>query len=168
MRFTLIDRILQLKAGEEITAVKTVSLAEDYLADHFPLFPVLPGVFMLEAMTQASAWLIRYTEDFAHSVVLLKEARNVKYADFVEPGRMLTLTSKLLKEDSHTSTLKAEGAVDGKLHVSARLILERYNLADQNPEDEPNDRAALHDLRALFALLYRPEDLPPAAGQTTV
>jgi 3-hydroxyacyl-[acyl-carrier-protein] dehydratase len=167
MRFTLIDRILELKAGEEITAVKSVSLAEDYLADHSPLFPVLPGVFMLEAMTQSCAWLIRYTEDFAHSVVLLKTARNIKYADFVEPGSTLTLTAKLLKEDAHTTTMKAEGAVDGKSHVSARLILERYNLADSNPEDAPNDQQAIQDLRALFALLYRPQGNEMAVGQTT-
>ena len=57
MRFTLVDRILELQAGQEITAVKNLSLAEEYLADHFPLFPVLPGVLMLEAMTQAGAWL---------------------------------------------------------------------------------------------------------------
>ncbi len=43
MRFTLIDRILELKPGEEIRAIKSLSLSEDYLADHFPLFPVLPG-----------------------------------------------------------------------------------------------------------------------------
>jgi 3-hydroxyacyl-[acyl-carrier-protein] dehydratase len=167
MRFTLIDRILELKAGEEITAVKSLSLAEDYLADHFPLFPVLPGVFMLEAMTQASAWLIRYTEDFAHSVVVLKEARNVKYADFVEPGSTLTVTAKLLKEDQRTTTMKAEGAVGGNAHVSARLILQRYNLAETNPEEEPNDQEAIKDLRALFALLYRPQGSQTAAGPTT-
>jgi 3-hydroxyacyl-[acyl-carrier-protein] dehydratase len=167
MRFTLIDRILELKAGEEITAVKSLSLAEDYLADHFPLFPVLPGVFMLEAMTQASAWLIRYTEDFAHSVVVLKEARNVKYADFVEPGSTLTVTAKLLKEDQRTTTMKAEGAVDGNAHVSARLTLQRYNLAETSPEEEPNDQEAIKDLRALFALLYRPQGSETTAGPTT-
>ena len=53
MRFTLIDRIVELEQGARITAVKSVSLAEEYLRDHFPRFPVLPGVMMLEAMTQA-------------------------------------------------------------------------------------------------------------------
>ena len=54
MRFTLLDRIVEVEPGKSITAVKAVSLSEEYLADHFPRFPVLPGVFMLEAMTQAS------------------------------------------------------------------------------------------------------------------
>ena len=53
MRFTLIDRITELKPGVSITAVKGLTLAEEYLQDHFPRFPVMPGVLMLEAMFQA-------------------------------------------------------------------------------------------------------------------
>ncbi len=53
MRFWLLDRICSFEPDTELTAVKNVSLAEEYLADHFPDFPVLPGVFMLEAATQA-------------------------------------------------------------------------------------------------------------------
>ena len=90
MRFTLLDRIVEVDPGKSITAVKAVSLSEEYLADHFPRFPVLPGVFMLEAMTQAAAWTIRLGEDFANSIVVLRAARNVKYGDFVEPGRVLS------------------------------------------------------------------------------
>jgi len=72
MRFTLLDRITDIDPGKSITAVKAVSLSEEYLGDHFPRFPVLPGVFMLEAMTQAAAWTIRLGEDFAHSIVVLR------------------------------------------------------------------------------------------------
>ena len=79
MRFLLIDRIVDFQPGARITAVKSLTMAEEYLADHFPNFPVMPGVLMLEAMTQAAAWLIRLSEDFAHSVILLKQAGNVKY-----------------------------------------------------------------------------------------
>ena len=165
MRFSLIDRIVALKAGEEITAVKSLSLAEDYLAEHFPLFPVLPGVFMLEAMTQAGAWLVRYSEDFAHSVVVLKEARNVKYADFVEPGNILTLQARLLKQDQRTATLKAEGLVDGKSNVSARLVLERYNLAETNADDAEMDLRSIRDQRELFRILHRPSATAAADQQ---
>ena len=66
MRFTLLDRVVAIEPGKSITAVKSVTLAEEYLGDHFPRFPVLPGVLMLEAMTQAAAWTIRLGEDFAH------------------------------------------------------------------------------------------------------
>ena len=51
MRFVLIDRIQEIVPGQSLTAVKNLSLAEEYLADHFPGFPVMPGVLMLEGMT---------------------------------------------------------------------------------------------------------------------
>ena len=65
MRFLLIDRITELEPQKSITAVKNLSLAEEYLADHFPGFPVMPGVLMLETLVQAGGWLIRHSEDFA-------------------------------------------------------------------------------------------------------
>ena len=57
VKFNLVDRIEHL-SDDRIVGVKYVSLAEEYLADHFPRFPVLPGVMMLEAMTQAAGWLL--------------------------------------------------------------------------------------------------------------
>ena len=77
MKFGLIDRIVELARGERIVAVKAVSLAEEYLADHFPTFPVLPGVLMLEGMAEAAAWLVRDARDFRETVILLRRARNV-------------------------------------------------------------------------------------------
>ena len=111
MRFTLIDRVVELVPGARITAVKNLSMAEEYLADHFPGFPVMPGVLMLEAMTQAAAWLVRSSEDFAHSMVVLKEARNVKYANFVEPGQTLSVVAEIMDQAPHEVRLKASGSV---------------------------------------------------------
>ena len=105
MRFCLLDRITELVPGVQITAVKRLRPDEDYLDDHFPRFPVMPGVLMLEAMFQASAWLVRQSEGFAHSVVILKEARNVKYFDFITPGQELVVTAEILKQDESTTTL---------------------------------------------------------------
>ena len=109
-------------------------MAEEYLADHFPNFPVMPGVLMLEAMTQAGAWLVRLSEDFAHSMVVLKQAGNVKYGQFVEPGQTLTVTAEILSQDGDGDEVKAQGTVDGRTTVSGRLVLERYNLADRDPD----------------------------------
>ena len=157
MRFTLIDRIVDLTPGEKITALKNLSMAEEYLADHFPGFPVMPGVLMLEAMTQASAWLIRASEDFAHSIVLLKEARNVRFANFLQPGQTLTVTAEILDQDEHRTRLKTSGNVDGNPTVSARLVLERFNLAQERPDRQLADDVVKLKLRELFSLLYQPQ-----------
>ena len=156
MRFTLIDRIVELEPGVRITAVKNLTMAEEYLSDHFPRFPVMPGVLMLEAMTQASAWLVRVTEDFAHSMVLLKQAANVKYGQFVEPGETLTVTAEILKMGEKDTRLKARGTVGGRTTVGGRLVLARYNLADARPEHATIDRATKAELRKTYSLLCQP------------
>ncbi len=156
MRFSLLDRIDELQLGERIAAVKTLSLAEEYLADHFPQFPVMPGVLMLEAMTQAGAWLVRAGEDFRHSMVVLQEAKNVKYGQFIEPGQTLQVTAEIVKQTDGETTLKASGSVEGRTTVSGRLVLQRYNLADREPSLAASDEVVRREMRELFALLWRP------------
>src|SRR6478736_8685095 len=114
MRFVLIDRIIDLKPGQSLVAIKNLSLAEEYLADHFPGFPVMPGVLMLEALTQAGAWLLRDMEDFAHSIIVLKQAKTIKYGSFVEPGRQLELRVNLAAHDERETSLKGVGVIDGQ------------------------------------------------------
>ncbi len=156
MRFSLIDRIDELEPGARIAAVKALSMAEEYLADHFPGFPVMPGVLVLEAMTQAGAWLVRASEDFAHSLVVLREARAVKYGQFVEPGQTLRVTAEIAGQTDRETTLKARGAIDGSTIVGARLVLERYNLVDKHPERASADETVKQEMRSLFALLWQP------------
>jgi 3-hydroxyacyl-[acyl-carrier-protein] dehydratase len=157
MRFCLLDRITDLQRGTKITAVKLLRPDEDYLRDHFPRFPVMPGVLMLEAMFQASAWLVRDAENFKHAVVALKEARNVKYSDFVTPGKQLVVTSELLKQDETTATLKTQGTVDGNPAVSGRLVLERYNVGDRFPIRGNCDPYIRRWMRNVFDRLMTPE-----------
>src|SRR3954469_25490659 len=106
MKFNLLDKIEDL-SDTRIVAVKHVSLAEEYLADHFPTFPVLPGVMMLEALTQAAAWLLHRRSNFARSFAVLKEARNVKYGNFVAPGNALRVEVEYFKPtDAGGATFK--------------------------------------------------------------
>jgi 3-hydroxyacyl-[acyl-carrier-protein] dehydratase len=134
VKFNLIDKIEQID-GQRIVAVKYVSLAEEYLADHFPTFPVLPGVMMLEALTQAAGWILHRRRDFACSMAVLKEARNVKYGHFVGPGNHLRVEVDLSKEtEAGRATFKASGMVGQSQALSARLELAYFNLADRQPE----------------------------------
>ncbi len=87
MHFDLVDHIVEIDAGRIVT-LKQVSSAEEYLLDHFPSFPVLPGVLMLEAMVQAARRLLVQTVPEADRFVL-GVARNIKYGSFVRPGDTL-------------------------------------------------------------------------------
>jgi len=153
MRFNLVDRILEFEPGRRIQTVKHLTMAEEYLADHFPTFPVMPGVLMLHALVESSAWLLRVSEDFRHSIVALREARNVKYGNLVEPGKSLMLTVEVVDLDNVNATFKGKGEVDGNSTVSARFTVTRYNLRDRNPAFEGTDAKLIEHWRARFALL---------------
>ncbi|MHB1557357.1 MAG: 3-hydroxyacyl-ACP dehydratase FabZ family protein [Isosphaeraceae bacterium] len=169
MRFVLIDRILEVEtqrcrlAGASslsgplprLTAVKNLSLAEEYLSDHFPGFPVMPGVLMLEALTQAGAWLVRDMEDFASSIIVLKQARTIKYGSFVEPGRQLELKVEMTGYDERECQFKGAGVIDGQDMVKGRFILTRYNLRDRNPDLHATDASIVAGLRDLYTTLRK-------------
>src|SRR5947209_10435422 len=106
MRFHLVDRIIEVNAGKSLRAVKNLTLGEEYLADHFPTFPVMPGVLMLHTLVEAGAWLLRVTDDFRDSVIVLREARNVKYGSFMEPGRQMSVNVELVERGSGRATFK--------------------------------------------------------------
>jgi 3-hydroxyacyl-[acyl-carrier-protein] dehydratase len=153
MRFNLIDRVEDVQPGVALRAVKNLTLGEEYLADHFPAFPVMPGVLMLQTLVEAGAWLLRASEDFAHSVVVLREARNVKYGSFMEPGRRMAVSVELTERTAAAATFKGRGEAEGQMAVSARLTLAAYNLRDRDPALADADRRLIEHLRARWALL---------------
>ncbi len=155
MRFVLIDRILEVDPGKSLVAVKNLSLAEEYLADHFPGFPVMPGVLMLEAMAQAGAWLIRETDDFAHSIILVKQAKTIKYGSFVEPGRQLQLRVEIVQHGEKDTTFKGKGIIDDQVMVQGRFTLTRYNLRERDPDLAATDASIVEGLRELHATLRK-------------
>ena len=158
MRFTLIDRVTAVRPGESVTGVKSLSRAEEYLGDHFPGFAVMPGVLMVEAMVQASAWLLRVTDDFAHSQITLAEAKAVKFNSFITPGQTLTVTAVIHRRDGARTTLKATGARGGTTCVSARLTLLCENRADRpGAASSPDKRADAAAKDAALRERYRRE-----------
>src|SRR5207253_2268454 len=153
MRFNLVDRILEVRPGQAIKAAKNLTLGEEYLADHFPTFPVMPGVLMLQTLVEAGAWLLRVTEDFRYSVIVLREAKNVKYGTFMEPGRQMVVSTELVEQDGGLATFKGKGEVDGVSTVSARLTLACFNLRDRNPALQETDERLVRHLREQCRLL---------------
>lgn len=155
MRFNLVDRLLDFEPGKRIRMAKNLTLAEEYLADHFPTFPVMPGVLMLETLVEAGAWLVRLTEDFRHSVIVLREARGVKYGNFMEPGKTLVVTAETEAIDPKAAevTFKGKGEMEGTSTVSAKFTLTRYNLRDRNPGLETVDKRIVEHYRGLHLVL---------------
>jgi 3-hydroxyacyl-[acyl-carrier-protein] dehydratase len=111
MRFDLVDRILEL-GPERIVTLKQVSLAEEYLQDHFATFPVLPGVMMLEAMVQAGRRLVEHGGYPAWGTPLvLGRVRALKYGQFVKPGAGLRVEVHLVRQEGESYELKGEGTL---------------------------------------------------------
>jgi 3-hydroxyacyl-[acyl-carrier-protein] dehydratase len=153
MRFNLVDRIVEVAPGRLIRASKNLTLGEEYLADHFPTFPVMPGVLMLQTLVEAGAWLLRASDDFRHSVIVLREARGVKFGTFMQPGSRMAITVELAEQDGQLAHLKGKGEVDGNPTVAARLTLCRYNLCERDSALKAVDERIVRDLRARYRTL---------------
>ena len=165
MKFHLVDKIESIEPGRRIVTVKAVSLAEEYLADHFPTFPVLPGVLMLEALVQSAAWLVRLQQGFAKSVIVVAAARNVRYAGLVRPGSLLRCEAEAKSIDETCAKFKASALVcdapgaPARKAVTATLELRCFNLAEKHAYLAAADAAIVAGLRQRFELIA-----PRAAG----
>lgn len=160
MKFCLIDRIERIEPGKRIVGIKTLSLAEEYLADHFPAFPVMPGVLMLESLVQTAAWLVRLEQDFSKSMVVLSAARNIRYGNFVAPGGTLRIEAELLGIDGDIARFKGSGTVDdGQSAVQGRFELKCFNVADFFRPAAAADERIIAQMRERFKLIGGSEAL---------
>jgi len=153
MRFILIDKVVSLENGKQIKAVKSVSLAEEYLADHFPTFPVLPGVLLLEGLIESASWLVRRTENFAHSMILLEQARNVKYKSFLAPASQIEYTVEAKVIEENISSFTGIGCSQGERIVEARFGLRHFNLAEQDSAMVTVDARIIENMKKRWELL---------------
>ncbi len=133
MLFSMIDQIVKCEKGKRLAALKVLSRGEEYLADHFPSFPIMPGVLMLEAMVQAGAWLMRLSEGFSPPVILLREVRAVRYGSVVKPGDELRVEVELAGRDGEDASFKGSGRVGERNAVVGRFVLRRISLARLDP-----------------------------------
>ena len=124
MKFYLIDRVLE-RTDDRIVAVKNLTAAEEYLDDHFPGFPVMPGVMMLETLVQAARRLIREVDGPASpGPLVVAQARNVRYAAMVRPGQSLKVEVTLRKRHNDgTLDFQGVGTVDDDVAVQGRFSL---------------------------------------------
>ncbi|MBM4109533.1 MAG: hypothetical protein FJ255_12120 [Phycisphaerae bacterium] len=137
MKFDMVDRVLEL-APERAVTLKQVTAAEEYLQDHFPGFPVLPGVLMLEAMVQAAR---RMLERFGPPGLsgpqgrraVIARVRALKYGYLVKPGCTLRIEVARLKDPG-----------DGTVEFKGEVYAIEPRVAPAQPAIAASGRITLH------------------------
>jgi hypothetical protein len=112
---------------------------------------------------QTAAWLVHVKTDFAKSLVLLREAQNVRYGNFVRPGGQLVMEVEAIEIGPDTSRFKAVGQCDGQQAVQAKLTLEHLNIGDEDPLRANLDAGLRALLRERFRLIRGPQALAAQA-----
>ena len=120
--FLLIDRILELE-DMRVVAIKNVSMNEPFFQGHFPAFPVMPGVLIIEAMAQAAAVLVlNRVEDRENKIVFFASITEAKFRRPVVPGDQLRIEVSFLKLKPSVAKVQGKATVDGQLVAEAEIV----------------------------------------------
>lgn len=121
MRYLLIDRITELKAGESIKGIKNVAMSEDFLEFHFPKNPIMPGVLLLEALSQLTGWLEASSSGFTQWF-LLTRVNQCKFYGFAFPGDQVELEVRSISSPGDKNRSYAGvGIVKGKKKITVEF-----------------------------------------------
>lgn len=123
MRFFLVDRITSLESGKRATALKNVTLSEDFFTHHFPDHPIMPGALITECLVQLADWVLREKEAFA-SVALPVSFEKVKFYHLVRPGDCLCLDVELVDQVAGEYCFRAQASCGGQVVAVARFNMQ--------------------------------------------
>ncbi|MCA9526922.1 MAG: beta-hydroxyacyl-ACP dehydratase [Myxococcales bacterium] len=155
MRWWFLDRIDELVPGEHARGRKGVASSEDYFADHFPGFPVVPGVVQIEALAQLSGKLIEVTlfEQQRRWVwPILSMVRKAKFRRFVRPGDWLVLETRVMELRDESALCRVVSTVDGQRCTEAELLFVFNPRELDNSESQATlERVERENLRILWA-----------------
>lgn len=119
--FLLVDRADVLEEGKRAIGWKAVTGNEEFFQGHFPGFPIMPGVLIVEALAQASIVLMASRGDFEGKMGLFLGIEEAKFRQQVLPGMMLELRVEMLRSGSRAGKVRGEAYVNGKLSAEANL-----------------------------------------------
>jgi 3-hydroxyacyl-[acyl-carrier-protein] dehydratase len=135
--FLLVDRIVEMDA-ERVVGIKNVTANEPWVTGHFPDFPVMPGVLIVEAMAQAAGVLVlKSMENREQKLVLLVAVENARFRKPVVPGDTLRMEMKVIKRKASVAKMAGVATVDGQVVAEAEVMCK---LADK--EEKPAADAA--------------------------
>ena len=155
MRFILIDRILEMIPGQKIVAAKAIRPEEEYFRDHFPGFPVVPGVLLTEMMAQTAGKCLDADRP-SRGKAMLVQIRSASFRDWVLPGKHARIHASIKINQSQYATATCHVEVDNKDVAQAELLfsflpLERLapgyrddilaDFMEPHAKDERRDRA---------------------------
>ena len=127
----LVDAIVELEA-ERIVGIKNVTVNEPFFVGHFPDFPVMPGVLVVEAMAQVAGVLVlKNIPDRANKLVLLASVEEAKFRRPVLPGHQLRIEMRVTKRKASVAKMRGEATVDGVIVAEAELMCK---LAHREPK----------------------------------
>jgi len=116
----LVDRVISYEEGKTITAIKNVTVNEEFFNGHFPHKPVMPGVLMIEAMAQTGGWLVMGLLRFTR-MAFLAQVKEAKMRAFVAPGQVLRTEARLLHDGSGYAVATGRILSDGKPVAEAEI-----------------------------------------------
>jgi 3-hydroxyacyl-[acyl-carrier-protein] dehydratase len=123
--FLLIDKVIELELGKSITAIKNVTINEQFFNGHFPEAPVMPGVLILEAMAQAAGILSFKTKNYTPEQIGIIYFAGIDGARFrkpVKPGDQLVLKAEIVREMRGIWKYRGRAEVGGELVAEAELM----------------------------------------------
>lgn len=136
--FLLVDRIVELEE-ERIVGIKNVTINEPFFAGHFPEFPVMPGVLIVEAMAQVAGVLVLKSLASKQKVVFLAAIENAKFRKPVVPGDQLRIEMKVGRRKASVAKMYGTATVDGQVVAEAEVMCK---LGAQTPAPAPEPAAA--------------------------
>lgn len=120
--FLMIDRVEEVVEGKSAKGYKNVTINENYFNGHFPEYPVMPGVLILEALAQMGAICILSMEDFKGKIGFLVGADKVRWKKQVMPGDKLNLEIEIVKLRGNIGVGKGKATVDGSLVCEGEIM----------------------------------------------